>query len=83
MNGSCKCYITLRWNGLTVTKTNLLGQFVSYEENGVLQIRYLGSYSQHFIFFVTHEWVLYAKALHYTRIENLAGTNTLAYWADW
>ncbi len=32
-----------------------LGPFISYKENEVLLIRYLQSYSQHFIFFVTYE----------------------------
>jgi hypothetical protein len=34
---------------------SLLGRILSYKENGVLRIRYMGSYSQHFIFFVTYE----------------------------
>ncbi len=31
-----------------------------------------GSYSQHFIFFVTCEWVQQARVLQYTRLERLA-----------
>jgi hypothetical protein len=36
--------------------SNLFGQFVSYEENEVLCMLPEVMYSQHFIFFVTHEW---------------------------
>ncbi len=35
---------------------SLFGPIMSYEENEVLQIRDLESYSQHFIFFVTYKW---------------------------
>jgi hypothetical protein len=33
----------------------LLGLFLSYDENEVLWIRSLGTYSQHFILFVTYK----------------------------
>jgi hypothetical protein len=50
-------FIKLDQEGLIVTNTlNLLGLFVSYDENEVLWIRSLGFYSQHFIFFITYEW---------------------------
>jgi hypothetical protein len=39
----------------SVKHSNLLGQFVSYEENEVLQIWQLVPYSQHSIFFITYE----------------------------
>ncbi len=35
---------------------DLLGPFVSFEENEVLRIRPLVPLSQHFSFFVTYEW---------------------------
>jgi hypothetical protein len=49
-----------------------LGAFISYEENKVLWILTRGPYSQHFIFLVTCEWALQARALHYTKQEWLA-----------
>jgi hypothetical protein len=37
-------------------RSGLLGAFVSYEGNEVLQIQPLSLYSQHFILFITYEW---------------------------
>jgi hypothetical protein len=46
------------------------------------QIRCLnqGPYSQHFFFFVTHQSAQQARVLHYTTLEGLLVTSTLAYW---
>ncbi len=35
--------------------TSLLGPFITYEENEVLQIVVLGPYSQHLLFSITYE----------------------------
>ncbi len=32
----------------------------------------MGTYSKHFIFFMTHERAQYARVLHYSRLERLA-----------
>ncbi len=39
----------------------LLGPFRNYEEKNVLLIRLLTPFSQHFIFFVTYEWVQWTR----------------------
>ncbi len=35
---------------------SLLGPFICYEDNEVLQIQHKGLYLQHFIFFETYKW---------------------------
>ncbi len=47
---------------------NLLGPFVRYKVNDILQIRTLGLYSQYFIFFIAWEWAQQAKVLHFTSL---------------
>jgi len=37
-----------------------------------IRLRILGLYSQHFIFFVTHEWAQKATVSHNTRLDWLA-----------
>jgi hypothetical protein len=41
-------------------------------ENKRSNIKKLGPYSQHFIFFVTYELKQYSRMLHYTRLERPA-----------
>jgi hypothetical protein len=51
---------------------SFLGLFISCNENGILCIWDLGTYSQHFIFFVTYDWAQQARMLDYTWLEKLA-----------
>ncbi len=53
-------------------QSSLLGQFVSYEENGVLWIRYQGLYSKNFISFLIREWAQQGRVLLYIVVEGLA-----------
>ncbi len=63
---------TTRLEGLVNDKqSNLLAQLVSYEFKELLWIQHL-VYSQHFIFFVTHESTKKARLLHNTWLEGLA-----------
>jgi hypothetical protein len=50
---------------------SLLGPIMSYEENELLRIRDLESYSQHFIFFITYKWAKKARVLHSVRLERI------------
>jgi hypothetical protein len=50
---------------------SILGSFISYEENKVLWILPLGPYSQHFVFFKTYKWAIWARVLHCTTLEGL------------
>ncbi len=52
--------------------SSFLGPFVSYEENKLLWINSLRSYSQQFIFFVTYKWAQKVSMLYYARLEKLA-----------
>ncbi len=47
--------------------TNVLGYY-SIVSRCIVQ----GSYSQHFIFFVTYEWDQYSRLFQYTNLERLA-----------
>ncbi len=49
--------------------SSLFGPFASYEENEVLWIRLLISYSQHLIFSETYKWAQEARVLHNTKLE--------------
>jgi hypothetical protein len=55
--------------------SSLFDSFVSYKENEVMWMRPQGTYSQHFIFFVTYELAQETKVLDYIWLD----TNTLAY----
>ncbi len=46
-----------------------------------ISLRILGLYSQHFIFFVTHEWAQKATVLHNTRWNGLPGSRDINYLA--
>ncbi len=70
-----ECFKKLGWNGLLGKHSSLIVPNVSYEENEVLWILSLGQYSQHFIFFITYEWVECFKKLVW---NGLPGNNTLA-----
>ncbi len=50
--------------------SNLVGPFVSYEENDVLQMWHQGRYSQHFNLILTYEWD--QEVFHYSILERLA-----------
>jgi hypothetical protein len=52
--------------------SSLLGPFITYEENKVLQIRTQGPYSQHVIFSASNKWAQLAIVLHYTWLKRLA-----------
>ncbi len=52
--------------------SSLLDLFVSYTKNDVLWIRTVSFCTQHFIFFVSYEWVQLAWTLNYARLERLA-----------
>jgi hypothetical protein len=51
--------------------SSILGSLISYEENKVLILQPLGSYSQNFIFFITYKWAQLAREFLYTRLEML------------
>jgi hypothetical protein len=73
-----KHYITLDQKSFPVTKhSSLLGAFISYEENEVLQIWPQGPHLQHCIFLLTYEQAQKPKALHYTRPKRLPSDKTL------
>ncbi len=42
-----------------------LSKIIQYQ----IMLRYLGLYSQHFVYLVTHEWAHQARVLHYTNIQ--------------
>ncbi len=44
-----------------IRHSSILYQFVSWKENEVLGIRSLGSYEEHFIFYVTYKWAQYGR----------------------
>ncbi len=52
--------------------SSLFGPFISYIENEVLCIGFMGLYSQHFISCITDEWAQQARMLHFTWLEMLA-----------
>jgi hypothetical protein len=52
-----------------------LDPFESYNENKVLLIQSLGSYSQHFISFITYALDPLARMIKYTRLEMVVRDN--------
>ncbi len=51
--------------------SSLLGSFLSYEENEVLWIQTLGTYSKHLIFFVIYKSIQKARVLNTIKLERL------------
>ncbi len=52
--------------------SSLLGSFLSYKENEMLQICLQGLYSQNLIFSVCCEWAQYIWVLYQNKLERLA-----------
>ncbi len=63
-------------------QSSLLGQFISYEENKVINMLLQVLYSQHLIFIITYEWDNKLECYITLDSKGLLGTNNLAYLAN-